>query len=395
MIFHTDVLGTVQKRLLRRLGLICCFRYNTLHASACVSSGFHVYPWGEAMPAELSPPDPSLVLDLIEAFRGSKIMFAAIALGVFDRLATSSAPLATIAGDLKANPDALERLLDACVRLGLLSKKENQYANTPAATAYLTRQSPRRLTGYINYSNTVLWKLWAHLEDAVREGSHRWKQAFGQEGPIFSALFRTEEDKREFLLGMHGFGLISSPEVVAAFDLGRFRRLIDLGGATGHLAMAACRRYPLLRAVVFDLPGVVPTASEQVQASAVANRIEVVAGDFFTDPLPEADLFALGRIVHDWSEDKIHKLLTKIYTRLPEGGGLLIAEKLLEDDKCGPRWANLQSVNMLLCTEGKERTLAEYTVLLQAAGFRQVEGRRTNSPLDAVLAVKSVSRGDF
>ena len=67
---------------------------------------------------------------------------------------------------------------------------------------------------------------------------------------------------------------------------------------------------------------------------------------------------------------------------------MLVAEKLLTDDKTGPRWAVLQSVNMLLCTEGKERTVAEYTVLLQAAGFRQIEAQRTNSPLDAVLAVK-------
>ena len=129
-------------------------------------------------------------------------------------------------------------------------------------------------------------------------------------------------------------------------------------------------------------------AREQVQGSTVAGRVEALAGDFFQDPLPEADLYALGRIVHDWSEDKIHTLLRKIYERLPEGGALLIAEKLLNDDKTGPRWAVLQSLNMLLATEGKERTLAEYTALLQAAGFQQVEGRRTNSPLDAVLAVK-------
>src|SRR5438874_1019009 len=129
------------------------------------------------MPREALP-DPSLILGLVEAFRCSKIMFAAIALGVFDRLALAPATL----------------------------------------------------------------------------------------------------------------------ESVATFDLSRFRRLVDLGSATGHLAMAACQRYAALRAMVLDLPGVVSIAREQVQPSAAANRIEVVAGDFFADPLPEADLFALGRI---------------------------------------------------------------------------------------------------
>ena len=64
----------------------------------------------------------------------------------------------------------------------------------------------------------------------------------------------------------------------------------------------------------------------------------------------------------------------------------LRAEKLLDDDKSGPRWAVMQSLNMLVCTEGKERTVAEYTALLREAGFDRVEGRRTDSPLDAVLA---------
>ena len=78
---------------------------------------------------------------------------------------------------------------------------------------------------------------------------------------------------------------------------------------------------------------------------------------------------ALGRILHDWSEDKILKLLAQHLRALPAGGGLLIAEKLLTDDKTGPRWAQMQDLNMLTCTEGKERTLAEYRALLTEAGF--------------------------
>lgn len=187
---------------------------------------------------------------------------------------------------------------------------------------------------------------------------------------------------------MHGYGLISSPQVVAAFDLSRFRRLIDLGGATGHLAVAACRRYPGLRAVVFDLPDVVPLAREVVGASSVCDRIDIVEGDFFADPLPEGDLFALGRILHDWIEDKLLRLLTRIFERLGTGGAVLVAEKLLSDDKGGPRWAQMQNLNMLTCTEGKERTFGQYEAILKRVGFTDVLVCRTPSPLDAVLAVK-------
>jgi acetylserotonin N-methyltransferase len=290
---------------------------------------------------------------------------------------------------LGCSVDALERLLDACVGLQLLARNGDAYASTPTASVYLTSASPRRLTGYINYSNDIMWKLWSNLEDAVREGTHRWKQTYGWDGPIFSYFFKNEQAKREFLMGMNGFGLISSPHVVAAFDLSRFERLVDLGGATGHLAMAACQRYPALKATVFDLAEALPLAREIVGASHFADRIELVAGDFFTDPLPPADLYALGRIVHDWSEEKIVKLLTRIYDSLPPGGAVLIAEKVLLDDKSGPRWALMQNLNMLTCTEGKERTLGEYKALLRQVGFTEIASRRTDSPLDVVLACKS------
>lgn len=315
-------------------------------------------------------------------------MFAAVSLGVFDALATGPRSLADLATEIDANADALERLLDSCVGLQLLRRTGSHYENTPASTAYLTKTSPRRLTGYLNFSNEVTWKLWANLEDAVREGTHRWEQTYGWAGPIFSHFFKTEETKREFLMGMHGFGLISSPHVVSAFDLGRFRRLVDLGGATGHLAIAACQRYPDLRAAVFDLADAVPLAQEIIGGSPVADRIEVLSGDFFTDPLPAGDLYALGRILHDWTEEKILKLLGRIHQALPPGGSVLVAEKLLLDDKTGPPWAQMQNLNMLTCTEGKERTLGEYEALLKQVGFTEVLGCRTPSPLDAVLAVK-------
>jgi acetylserotonin N-methyltransferase len=340
------------------------------------------------MAKDITQPDPGVILDLLQAFRSSKVMFTAVALGVFDALSAGPRSLEDLTRQLQANPDALERLLDACVGLRLLIRDGHNYANASAAGAYLTSSSPRRMTGYIRYSNDVLWKLWGNLEDAVRAGTNRWQQTFGWDGPIFAHFFRTEESKREFLMGMHGYGLISSPQVVGAFDLGAFRFLVDLGGATGHLAIAACERYPHLQAVVFDLPDAVPLAREIVGRSAVVDRIKIVPGDFFADPLPEGDLYALGRILHDWTEEKIHKLLARIYHQLPKNGALLIAEKLLEEDKRGPHLAHMQSLNMLTCAEGKERTLTEYEALLKLAGFAQVVGCRTSAPLDAVLATK-------
>jgi acetylserotonin N-methyltransferase len=322
-------------------------------------------------------PDPAPVLDLIEAFRRSKTLFCAVSLGIFERTPGEAREIRKDGEDL----GTLERFLDACVSLGLLEKHEDVYSNTPAAETYLRRDSAHTLTGYINYSNDVLWQLWAHLEDGVREGANRWKQTFQLDGPLFSAYYSSEERKREFLLGMHGYGVLSSPGVAAAFDLSRFTRMVDLGGATGHLPNAVLELYPGIRAAVFDLAPVIEVARE-------FTKVELIAGDFFTDPLPPADLYSLGRILHDWGEDKIRRLLGRIYAALPAGGGLLIAERLLYDDKRGPVSTHMQSLNMLVATEGRERSFREYADLLQETGFAKVEGMMTGLPLDAILAMK-------
>lgn len=331
-------------------------------------------------------PDPTPVSDLIEAFRRSKTMFAAVSLGVFDLLQAGSKSADEIAAALKTNPDATARLLEACVGLQLLRCEAGLFSNMDVAEVYLRTGSPHSLTGYILYSNDALYALWSNLESAVREGTPRWEETFGWPGPIFDHFFSTPEKMRTFVLGMHGFGVLSSPAVVRAFDLSGFHTLADLGAATGHLTIAACEAWPQLRGVVFDMERVLPVAQEIVAQSPASDRIELVAGDFFTDPLPPADLYALGRILHDWTETKIRLLLSRIAACLPPGGGLLLAEKILDEDKCGPVHVQMQSLNMLVCTEGKERTLTEYRELLEASGFEDVRGVRTGKAVDAILA---------
>lgn len=328
--------------------------------------------------------NPTNVLDLIDAFRRSKAMFAGCELRIFDHLQTAPATVVQMAAQISASEANLEKLMDALVGLNLLTKNEGVYSNTPEASTYLTRNSPSTMTGYILYSNQILWKLWDNLEGAVLEGSNRWKQTFQLDGPLFSSFYQTEDNLQTFIAGMHGFGLLSSPSVVAAFDLSQFKHLVDLGGATGHLPMAAAERYPNMEVLVFDLPKVV----EAGRPYCAGTRVTFQAGDFFADQLPPADLYVLGRILHDWADANIDVLLKKIVTALPVGGGLLIAEKLMNEEKTKPVSGAMQSLNMMVCTEGRERSLGEYEGLCRKAGFTRVEGRRTGNPVDALLAIK-------
>jgi acetylserotonin N-methyltransferase len=330
--------------------------------------------------------DPAGILELIHAFRRSKIMFTAVGLGVFDLLEDEPRSSDELAAELKLNPGALERLLNGCVGLKLLRRDREKYHNTPAASRYLVSDAPDTLTGYIRYSDQSLWTLWSHLDDAVREGTNRWTQSFGSRNALFDHYFRNDASAANFLSGMHGLGQIGSRTIVRAFDLSRFRHFVDLGGATGHFAIAACEAYPNLRATVLDLPQVERFARPYIENSAVADRVHFVCGDFFQHDLPCGDLYSLGRILHDWDEAKIATLLAKIVQSLGTGGGLLIAESLLNDDRSGPVYTLTQDLNMLVCTDGRERTEAEYRNLLQSAGFTDVQFHRSGLPVDAVLA---------
>jgi acetylserotonin O-methyltransferase len=329
--------------------------------------------------------DAAPVLELIDAFRRSKAMFVGVSLRLFDRLAEEPATAARLAAELQVNGEALERLLDTLASMFLLRKDNGLYRNTATADTFLVATSPHSMRGYIIYSNDILFPMWNHLEDAVREGSHRWPQTFQLDGPLFSSFFQTDDSMRVFLLGMHGFGMMSSPAVAQAFDLSRFRHACDLGGATGHLVSALLDAYPGMKGTLFELPRVLDFARQRAEHDT---RLTYAPGDFFADALPPADLYVLGRILHDWSPQRITLLLARIRQALPPGGALLIAEKLLVEDRTGPTAANLQSLNMLVCTEGKERSLSDYTKLLQAAGFLQVEGKRTGAPVDAILATR-------
>ncbi len=332
--------------------------------------------------------EPAPILDFIEAFRRSKAMFTAVRLGIFDELERGAQTAATLAHRLALNAGACTRLLDGCVSLQLLAREEQTYRNTPAASRFLVSSSPNTLAGYIVYSDESLYPLWSHLEDAIREGSNRWAQTFGSRDALFAHFFRDEAATANFLAGMRGMGQIACPLIVRAFDLASFSHFVDVGGATGHLAIAACEAYPNLSATVLDLPRVESFARSHIAESSVADHVQFAAGDFFTDALPAGDLYALSRILHDWAKPQIEILLCKIFAALPRGGGLLIAEALVNDERTGPVYALMQDLNMLVCTDGRERSPGEYRRLLQSAGFQKVDYHRTGSLVDVVLAIK-------
>ena len=341
------------------------------------------------MSSDIATPDPSVVLDLLEAFRRSKTMFAAVSLGIFDTL--------------ESGPRSLGRSGHATLNL---NPTRSNGCSTPAwdcncssgpARSTRTRRPPRLPLQAEPVSGDRLHQLLErrfcgsygrNLEDAIREGTNRWQQTFGWDGPIFSSFFTTEESMREFLMAMHGYGLISSPHVVAAFDLSRFRRLVDLGGATGHLAIAACQRYPGLRGRRLR-----PARS---RSSRPRDYRPLAGGQSDRNRLRRllrrrpARGRSLRRGPHSPRLDGTqgtHRCWRESYDRLPSGGALLIAEKLIST-KTGPARDGLTCKTWGCCSipKGKSGPSRSTKRLLEQVGFSAVRGSTTASPLDAVLA---------
>lgn len=342
--------------------------------------------------------DLELINDLTDGFRRSKILFTAVELKLFDHLAEGPLDLKELTSKLNISvSSALERFLNSCIAMKLIERDatSGKYNNTSASKRFLVTTSPTTVNGLIIYTNNVSYLLWSHLDDAVRENSDRWKQTFGSgkdKDFHFDAIYRDENAQRMFMAGMHTRAVLSYPFVIATLDdLSQFKRLCDLGGCSAQLAVSACEAHANLEAIVFDLPRMEKHTLHYINQAppAVRDRIHFQGGDFFADTLPQADLYSVARILHNWSDDKCRKLLTKVFDSLPQtNGAVLIVEKLLDDSKESPAPVIIKDLSMLVETDGKERTLQEYEALLKNVGFKEIKCHQTTGYFDAIVGYK-------
>ncbi|XP_041663612.1 acetylserotonin O-methyltransferase [Cheilinus undulatus] len=337
---------------------------------------------------------PKKILEYMEGFLISKTVFTSCELGVYDVLLGAERPLSAeeISQAVGASLDGTQRLLAACTGLQLLNAHTDNgqvlYSNTEQASMYLTRSSPLSLYQSIQYSSRTIYLCWHYLTDAIREGKNQYEKAFGVSSTdLFQALYRSDEEMVKFMQLMNSIWNICGKDVVTAFDLSPFKVICDLGGCSGALAKQCTSAYPECSVMIFDLPKVVRTSREHFVTEA-DQRISFHQGDFFKDPLPEADLYILARILHDWPDERCIELLSQVYKACRPGGAVLLVEALLNEDGSGPLTAQLYSLNMLVQTEGRERTAAQYTSLLAAAGFTNIQHRLTGKIYDAVLGHK-------
>jgi predicted O-methyltransferase YrrM len=309
---------------------------------------------------------------MMRSFQESRALLTAVELDLFTAVGLG-ARAAEVASKLGCDARATEKLLNALVSLGALEKRDGVFANTAETARYLMAGSPD--DSRMAMMHTVhLWDRWSTLTECVRRGR---------------AVASRGEDSRwteAFIAAMHRRALSNAEQIAGAVGVEGARRMLDVGGGSGAYSIAFARLNPALRAEVLDLADVVRIAQRHIAEAGLGDRVTTRVGDLRRDELGAGyDLVLLSAICHMLGEEENRDLFARCFRALAAGGRLVVRDFILDEDKTGPRWAALFSLNMLVGTErGASYSGSEYAEWLRGAGFGDV--RRLAADRDLIVA---------
>ena len=345
--------------------------------------------------AEISPrPDgagqnqqPKRILEIAYAFWRSKALLSAVELGVFTMLAQGPLDLATLTRRIGIHERGARDFFDALVALGALRRDaDGRYGNDSEFDCYLDRHKPTYLGGLMEHLNARHFQNWGLLTQALRTGAP-------QSGGVgtYKTLHDGHPMQEIFLNGMTAGSLLAARAIAAKFPWRKFSTMIDIGTAQGGAAVEIARAHPHLTGGGFDLPPVEPIFTRYVEKQGLSDRLRFHAGDFFSDPLPSADVLVMGRILHNWDLPTRNMLIAKAYRALPPGGVLIVYDPLIDDDRCADQHGLLSSLNMLIETAGgSEYTGADCKEWMRQAGFVEINQEPLGDMHTAVLGHKTL-----
>lgn len=304
------------------------------------------------------------LLQLSGGYWSACALHSGVRLDVFTLLSGSPSSAAEVAAACKSDERGMETLLNALSALGLLDKNQGSYIATRFAADYLSQNSPTYM-GHIIMHHHHLMSGWARLHESVKSGS-----------PVRGSVASADDAgvRESFLMGMFNLASQLAPRIVREIDLSGCRTLLDLGGGPGTYAVHFCLQNPELTAVVFDLPTTRSFAEGVVGRFHLSGRVSFTGGDYNSDNLPTGfDAVWISHILHGEGPERCAGLLSKAVSALRQGGVLMVQEFILDDDKDGPQFPALFSLNMLLGTEaGRSYSGRELAELMGAAGLADV-----------------------
>jgi precorrin-6B methylase 2 len=336
--------------------------------------------------------DPSRIMQVGMGFWASKVLLTAVKMELFTLLATKPHTGAEIKHTLCLHGRGLYDFLDTLVALGFLQKKGSNetasYTNSKDSDLFLDKNKLSYMGGILEMSNNRLYPYWNFLEEALKKGTPQNEIRTG-ELSLFEKIYADRDKTREFVNAMAGAQAGNFIAFASGFDFSRYQTLCDIGGAGAQLSAHVVNHNPDMRCISFDLPPVRPIALENTSKMGVADKVEVVEGDFFRDDFPKADVITMGNILHDWGLNDKKMLIRKAYEALPSGGSLVVIENVIDNERRENAFGLMMSLNMLIETaEGYDFTTEDFETWTREAGFTEVSQMPLTGPTSAVIAIK-------
>ena len=333
-------------------------------------------------------PTPEHILQVGLGFWASKTLLSAIEMEVFTELARHPEDGEALRERLGLHERASRDFFDALVALGFLQRHDGVYSNTPATELFLDKRKPSYVGGILEMANHRLYPFWGGLTEGLRTGRLQ-NEAKSGDVPFFEALYADPARLREFLAAMSGLSRGANMAIAQRFPWGDHASFVDVGTAQGDLAVQIALANPHISGTGFDLPEVAPVFERYVEDNGLAGRLGFHAGNFFADPLPEADVITMGHILHDWDLDQKRTLISKAHDALPEGGALIVYEAIIDDDRSQNAFGLLMSLNMLIETDGGfDYTAADCMGWMLEAGFSDTRSEHLVGPDSMVIGIK-------
>jgi precorrin-6B methylase 2 len=312
------------------------------------------------------------ILNLSRAFTESRVLLTGAELDLFTLLAGVPLKAETIAQRIGGDLHALRIVLDALSAMGLLVKREGCYQTEETATRLLSANSPDCVLPMVLH-NASLWERWGQLTRTVA-------------GP--KAVQNTANmSLRSFIGAMHVIAKPLAARIVSIVKPGNARRLLDVGGASGTYTIAFLRQAPQMRATLFDRLPVVEMARELIASAGMTDRVTLVEGDFYRDPLPAGhDLALVSAIIHQNTQAENASLFRKVFDALEPGGRIVVRDHVLSADRTGPKPGALFAVNMLAGGGGgNSYTYDEISDALTQGGFTRIRLVHPDERMDGVV----------
>jgi hypothetical protein len=331
---------------------------------------------------------PAAIMQLGMAFWGSKTLLSAVELGVFSELAEAGTLDAKALRErVGLHPRGARDFFDALVALGMLEREDGRYANTSATELFLDRAKPSYIGSLLEIMNARLYGVWGSLTEGLRTGLPQNEANDGEN--MFGVLYADPVVMAQFARAMTVVSADTARAIAVTFPWQDHRSVIDVGCAEGAVPVKIALAHEHITGGGFDLPPIKSIFDTYVAGYGLGERLSFTAGDFFTDPLPPADVLIMGHILHGMDIDEKRLLLRKAYDALPEGGALIVYDPIIDDERRSNAYGLLSSLLMLIDSPGGfEYTGADCRAWMQETGFRESYVEHLVGPHSMVVGIK-------